>query len=49
MTLRRRLLVDLLVGVVVTVMAMGVVYWQAATADPHSSSGHAFRLVCPLH
>ena len=49
MSFRRRLVIDLLVGVLVTVMAMGVVYWQAATADPNSSSGHAFRLVCPLH
>ncbi len=49
MSLRRRLAIDLLVGLVVTAIAMGVVYWQAATADPRSSTGHTFRLVCPLH
>jgi CHASE3 domain sensor protein len=49
MSLRRRLLFDLVLGMAVAVLAMGVVYWQAATADPDSSSGQAFRLVCPLH
>ena len=47
--LRRRLATDLAVGLVVALIAMGVIYWQAATADPQSSTGHAFRLVCPLH
>ena len=49
MSLRRRLAIDLAIGLLVTVVAMGVVYWQAATADPASSSGHTFRLLCPLH
>ena len=49
MSLRRRLTIDLLAGLLVAVLAMGVVYWQAATLDPDSSSGHAFRLVFPLH
>ena len=30
-------------------MAMGVVYWQAATAEPGQRVGHTFRLLCPLH
>jgi hypothetical protein len=48
-SLRRRLAIDLAVGLLVAAIAMGVVYWQAATADPGSSSGHTFRLLCPLH
>jgi hypothetical protein len=49
MSLRRRLFFDLLAGLVVAVLAMGVVYWQAATQPPDSSAGHTFRLLCPLH
>lgn len=49
MTLRRRLAIDLAVGLVVALLAMGVVYWQAATRPADSSSGHTFRLLCPLH
>ena len=49
MSLRRRLAIDLLAGLVVATIAMGVVYWQAATQPADSSAGHAFRLVCPLH
>jgi hypothetical protein len=46
---RRRLLMDLLIGLAAAAVAMGVIYWQAATADPASTSGHTFRLLCPLH
>ena len=49
MSLRRRLLLDLAAGVLVAVLAMGVIYWQAATQPAGSSSGHTFRLLCPLH
>jgi hypothetical protein len=49
MSLRRRLAVDLAIGLLVAAVAMGVVYWQAATAKPDSASGHTFRLLCPLH
>jgi hypothetical protein len=49
MSLRRRLALDLLAGLIVAVIAMGVVYWQAATQPPQSSAGHTFRLLCPLH
>jgi CHASE3 domain sensor protein len=49
MSFRRRVLIDLAVGVVVTVLAMGVTYWQAATAPTDSARGETFRLVCPLH
>ena len=49
MSLRRRLAIDLAIGLLVAVVAMGVIYWQAATAPPDSSSGHTFRLLCPLH
>jgi CHASE3 domain sensor protein len=49
MSLRRRLMFDLLAGLVVTALAMGVVYWQAATQPADSSAGHTFRLLCPLH
>ena len=49
MSLRRRIAIDLHAGLVVAALAMGVIYWQAATADPGSSAGHTFRLLCPLH
>jgi hypothetical protein len=49
MTLKRRLAIDLAAGLVVALLAMGVVYWQAATQPADSSSGHTFRLLCPLH
>jgi CHASE3 domain sensor protein len=49
MSFRRRVLIDLAVGVVVTAFAMGVTYWQAATAPSDSARGETFRLVCPLH
>jgi CHASE3 domain sensor protein len=49
MSLRRRLFFDLLAGLVVAILAMGVIYWQAATQPPDSSAGHTFRLLCPLH
>ena len=49
MSLRRRLAIDLALGLLVTLLAMGVIYWQAATTDPESSTGHTFRLLCPLH
>ena len=48
-SLRRRLAIDLAIGLAVALLAMGVIYWQAATADPASSSGRTFRLLCPLH
>jgi CHASE3 domain sensor protein len=49
MSLRRRIALDLLAGLLVAVLAMGVIYWQAATQPAESSSGHTFRLLCPLH
>jgi len=49
MSLRRRIFFDLLAGLLVAVLAMGVIYWQAATRPADSSSGHTFRLLCPLH
>ena len=49
MSLRRRLAIDLAIGLLVAAIAMGVVYWQAATAAPGSASGDTFRLLCPLH
>ena len=49
MSLRRRLLFDLGLGLIVAVLAMGVIYWQAATQPADSSTGHTFRLLCPLH
>jgi CHASE3 domain sensor protein len=49
MSLRRRIALDLLAGLLVAVLAMGVIYWQAATQPADSSSGHTFRLLCPLH
>ena len=49
MSLRRRLMFDLLAGLVVAALAMGVIYWQAATQPADSSTGHTFRLLCPLH
>jgi len=49
MSLRRRLLFDLGLGLIVAVLAMGVIYWQAAAQPADSSSGHTFRLLCPLH
>jgi hypothetical protein len=48
-SLRRRLALDLLAGLVVAAIAMGVIYWQAATQPADSSTGHTFRLLCPLH
>jgi hypothetical protein len=49
MNLRRRLLFDLGLGLILAALAMGVVYWQAATQPVDSSAGHTFRLLCPLH
>ena len=49
MSFRRRVLIDLAVGVVVTVLVMAVTYWQAATAPSDSARGETFRLMCPLH
>jgi len=49
MSLRRRLAIDLGIGLLVAAIAMGVIYWQAATAKPDSASGKTFRLLCPLH
>ena len=49
MSLRRRIAFDLLAGLAVALLAMGVVYWQAATQPADSSRGHTFRLLCPLH
>lgn len=49
MSLRRRLFLDLLAGLLVAVVAMGVIYWQAGTQPADSSAGHTFRLLCPLH
>jgi CHASE3 domain sensor protein len=49
MNLRRRIAMDLAVGLLVAAIAMGVVYWQAATQPAESSTGHTFRLLCPLH
>jgi len=37
---------ELLVGVAITLVAFGGVYWQAGQAD---ASGELPRLVCPLH
>jgi hypothetical protein len=48
-SLRRRLFLDLLAGLLVAVVAMGVIYWQAGTQPADSSAGHTFRLLCPLH
>jgi hypothetical protein len=42
----RRLRRDLGVGVVITVIAFGSVYWQAGQAG---ESGEVPRLICPLH
>jgi CHASE3 domain sensor protein len=49
MSLKRRIAFDLAAGLLVAVLAMGVVYWQAATEPANSSAGHTFRLLCPLH
>ena len=49
MNLKRRIALDLAVGLLVATIAMGVVYWQAATQPADSSTGHRFRLFCPLH
>jgi CHASE3 domain sensor protein len=48
-SLRRRLTIDLAIGLLVTLLAMGVVYWQASTTSRDTSAGHTFRLLCPLH
>ncbi|HKG63537.1 MAG TPA: hypothetical protein VKB28_05695 [Solirubrobacteraceae bacterium] len=43
---------DLLVGLVVTVLALGGAYWQAertAAFERHDGTGETLRLVCPLH
>jgi len=43
---------DLLVGVVVSVLALGAAYWQAertAAFDRQDGTGETLRLVCPLH
>jgi hypothetical protein len=37
---------ELLVGVAITLVAFGGVYWQAGQAG---ASGELPRLVCPLH
>ena len=46
MRLRTHLLIVLVLGV----LTFGSAAFQAAAAaDPHSSVGSSFRLVCPLH
>ncbi|MGZ8648144.1 MAG: hypothetical protein ACXW08_05885 [Solirubrobacteraceae bacterium] len=42
----RRLRRDLGVGVAITLIALGGVYWQAGQAG---ESGEVPRLICPLH
>jgi hypothetical protein len=42
----RRLRRDLAVGVAITLVAFGGVYWQAGQAG---ASGEVPRLICPLH
>ena len=48
MSLRR----ELLVGLVVTVLAVAGAYWQAertAAFERQDGTGETLRLVCPLH
>ena len=43
---------DLLVGLVVSVLALGAAYWQAertAAFERQDATGQTLRLVCPLH
>ena len=43
---------DLLVGLVVTVLALAGAYWQAertAAFERKDGTGETLRLVCPLH
>lgn len=42
----RRWVRELLVGVAITLVAFGAVYWQAAQPG---EAGELPRLVCPLH
>ena len=44
-----RLRTHLLIVFVVGALTFGSAAFQAAAADPHSSAGSTFRLVCPLH
>jgi len=48
----RTLWKDLVVGLVVSVLALGGAYWQAertAAFDRQDGTGKTLRLVCPLH
>jgi len=43
---------ELLAGLIVTVLALGGAYWQAARTaafDRRDGTGETLRLVCPLH
>ena len=43
---------DLVVGLVVSALALGGAYWQAertAAFDRKDGTGETLRLVCPLH
>ena len=43
---------ELLIGLIVTVLALGGAYFQAERTqafERQDGTGHALRLVCPLH
>ena len=50
--MRRQLLLDLAVGLVVGLLALAGAYWQAertAAFERDYGTGETLRLVCPLH
>jgi hypothetical protein len=50
--MRRQLLLDLAVGLVVGLLALAGAYWQAgrtAAFERDDGTGETLRLVCPLH